>query len=126
MEKDIKKGGRPKKNILEKQQKVVSTKLSSPQFYVVKGRAKEANVSMSEYIRQAVISSKIVPRLSPEEMNLYKQLAGEARNLNQITKLAHAQGVKSIAEKITTLIQLLVFIMKKLSDDWKNNKRNVV
>lgn len=123
MSRDTKKGGRPKKNTLEKQQKVVSTKLSSPQYYAVKGRAKEANVSISEYVRQAVIDGKIIPRLSPEEMNLYKQLAGEARNLNQLAKLAHKEGLTNIVTKLTTLIQLFLFIIKKLSDDWKNKKR---
>ena len=120
MSRDTKKGGRPKKNTLEKQQKVVSTKLSSPQYYAVKGRAKEANVSISEYVRQAVIDGKIIPRLSPEEMNLYQLLAGEARNLIELAKLSPKEGLPNIVINLLTLIQLFLFIITKLSDYWKN------
>ena len=47
-------GGRPAKKRIEKQQRVVSTKLTELQYYAIRKRAGEAGLRVSEYVRQAV------------------------------------------------------------------------
>ena len=49
-------GGRPAKKRIEKQQRVVSTKLTELQYYAIRKRAGEAGLRVSEYVRQAVVS----------------------------------------------------------------------
>ena len=50
-------GGRPAKKRIEKQQRVVSTKLTELQYYAIRKRAGEAGLRVSEYVRQAVGSA---------------------------------------------------------------------
>ena len=56
-------GGRPAKKRIEKQQRVVSTKLTELQYYAIRKRAGEAGLRVSEYVRQAVVSAEVIPRL---------------------------------------------------------------
>ena len=46
-------GGRPAKKRIEKQQRVVSTKLTELQYYAIRKRAGESGLRVSEYVRQA-------------------------------------------------------------------------
>ena len=59
-----KSGGRPAKKRTDKQKKVVSTKLTELQYYAIKKRAGEAGLCISEYVRQAVVSAEVIPRLN--------------------------------------------------------------
>ena len=54
-------GGRPAKKRIEKQQRVVSTKLTELQYYAIRKRAGEAGLRVSEYVRQAVVSVESYP-----------------------------------------------------------------
>ena len=58
-------GGRPAKSRIDKQNRVVSTKLTELQFYAIRKRATEAGLRVSEYVRQAVVSAEVTPRLKP-------------------------------------------------------------
>ena len=59
-----KSGGRPAKNRIDKQKRVVSTKLTELQYYAIKKRAGESGLPISEYVRQAVVSAEVIPRLN--------------------------------------------------------------
>ena len=54
-----KSGGRPAKNRIDKQKRVVSTKLTELQYYAIKKRAGESGLPISEYVRQAVVSAEV-------------------------------------------------------------------
>ena len=58
-------GGRPAKKRIEKQQRVVSTKLTELQYYAIRKRAGEAGLRVSEYVMQAVVSLPDVPPACP-------------------------------------------------------------
>ena len=60
-------GGRPAKKRIEKQQRVVSTKLTELQYYAIRKRAGEAGLRVSEYVRQAVVSAEVIPRLNRQD-----------------------------------------------------------
>ena len=119
----IKTGGRPAKNSIEKKQRVVSTKLTRPYFYAIQKRAEDAGISLSEYVRQAVVSSQIVPRISHQDADTLRKLAGEANNLNQLARQANTSGFARIAAELLPLKDRITEIINKLSDDWKNSKR---
>ena len=72
-------GGRPAKNRVNKYQKVVSTKLTELQFYAIRKRAGEAGLHVSEYVRQAVVSAEITPRLNRQDADNYPQAGGRSQ-----------------------------------------------
>ncbi|OUP33499.1 MobC family plasmid mobilization relaxosome protein [Bacteroides sp. An19] len=116
-------GGRPVKKTLERQNRVVSTKLTKLQYYAVKRRAGEAGVKVSEYVRQAIITAEIVPRLNRQDADTIRKLAGEANNINQLAHRANAGGFALVAVELVKLKNGIVEIINQLSDDWKNKKR---
>ena len=118
-----KRGGRPAKNSIEKKQRVVSTKLTKPYYYAIQKRAENAGISLSEYVRQAVVSGQVVPRISRQDADTIRKLAGESNNLNQIARQANAAGFTLVATEMLTLKNKITEIINQLSDDWKNNKR---
>jgi hypothetical protein len=118
-----KSGGRPAKKRIEKLQRVVSTKLTEVQYYAIKKRAAEAGVAISEYLRQSAFSSEITPRLTRQDADTLRKLAGEANNINQLAHRANAGGFAAVATELLKLRSTIVEIINRLSDDWKNSKR---
>ena len=117
-----KSGGRPAKNRVNKYQKVVSTKLTELQFYAIRKRAGEAGLRISEYVRQAVISAEVIPRLSRQDADAIRKLVGEANNINQLAHRANTGGFALVAVELVKLKNRIVEIINHLSDDWKNKK----
>ena len=115
-------GGRPAKKRIEKQQRVVSTKLTELQYYAIRKRAGEAGLRVSEYVRQAVVSAEVIPRLNRQDADTIRKLAGEANNLNQLAHRANAGGFALVAVELVKLKNRIVEIINQLSDDWKNKK----
>ena len=115
-------GGRPVKKTLERQNRVVSTKLTKLQYYAVKRRAGEAGVKVSEYVRQAIITAEVVPRLNRQDADTIRKLAGEANNINQLAHRANAGGFALVAVELVKLKNRIIEIINHLSDDWKNKK----
>ena len=106
-----KSGGRPAKNRIDKQRRVVSTKLTELQYYAVRKRASEAGLRVSEYVRQAVVSAEITPRLN---------------NINELALMSNAGGFAKVAVELVKLKNRIVEIISHLSDDWKNKERKRV
>ena len=69
-------GGRPAKKRTDKQKKVVSTKLTELQYYAIRKRAGEAGLRISEYVRQAVVSAEVIPRLNRQDADTISMLTG--------------------------------------------------
>jgi hypothetical protein len=81
------KGGRHKKAV--KKDQLISVKCSSYERRVIVGKAKSANVTTSEYMREIALAGKIDRRekaLPPEVLQLSAMLNHMAANLNQIAK----------------------------------------
>ena len=117
-----KSGGRPAKNRVNKYQKVVSTKLTELQFYAIRKRATEAGLRVSEYVRQAVVSAEVTPRLNRQDADTIRRLAGEANNINQLAHRANAGGFALVAVELVKVKNRIVEIINQLSNDWKNKK----
>ena len=105
-------GGRPAKSRIDKQNRVVSTKLTELQFYAIRKRAGEAGLRVSEYVRQAVVSAEVTTRLNRQDADTIRKLAGGA----------NAGGFALVAVELVKLKNRIVEIINRLSDDWKNKK----
>ena len=106
--------------------RVAVTKLTELQYYAVRKRAGEAGMRVSEYVRQAVVSAQVTPRLNRQDADTLRKLAGEANNINQLAHRANAGGFALVAVELVKLKNRIVEIISHLSDDWKNKERKRV
>ena len=95
-------GGRPAKKRIEKQQRVVSTKLTELQFTPSESEPGKPGC-VSEYVRQAVVSAEVIPRLNRQDADTIRKLAGEANNINQLAHRANAGGFALVAVELVKL-----------------------
>ncbi|QEM03141.1 MobC family plasmid mobilization relaxosome protein [Mucilaginibacter rubeus] len=91
------KGGRPKSRV--RRETHVKVRLTATEHFMIGSKAREAGMRVSDWIRAAAKSARVVARLKPEDLQLMRMLSGLANNLNQLTKLAHRDGILSIARK---------------------------
>ncbi|MDR0233164.1 MAG: MobC family plasmid mobilization relaxosome protein [Dysgonamonadaceae bacterium] len=117
------KGGRPKKRISERKKRIVSIRVSEPEYYAIKRRASLAGLTVSAYSHSAILESKIVEPIKKEDMDLLRKLSGEANNLNQLAHQANSFQMPYLENDIRNTLNYFTEIIKKLSDDWKNHKR---
>ena len=115
-------GSRPAKSRIDKQNRVVSTKLTELQFYAIRKRAGEAGLRVSEYVRQAVVSAEADAPAEQAGCGHYPQAGGRSNNINQLAHRANAGGFALVAVELVKLKNRIVEIINRLSDDWKNKK----
>ena len=94
---EYKKGGRPTKGIAEKKKYRITVKLTTEDYYTLKGKAKNAGISMSEFVRKVLDKGKVIERLTIEQANFIRKLCGMANNLNQLAHRTNAEGFHTIA-----------------------------
>jgi hypothetical protein len=85
------KGGRPKKPV--KRQRMVCVRFTRSEHFIAAQRAEKAKLSLSDYIRESALRAVVKARLSEDDRHFFRQLTGLSNNLNQLTKLAHQQGL---------------------------------
>ena len=91
------KGGRPTKGAAEKKKYRITVKLNTQDYYTLKGKAKGAGVTMSEFVRKVLAKGYVIERLNIEQADFIRKLCGMANNLNQLTHRANAEGFHAVA-----------------------------
>ena len=91
------KGGRPTKDAAEKKKYRITVKLNTQDYYTLKGKAKNAGISMSEFVRKVLAKGYVIERLNIEQADFIRKLCGLANNLNQLTHRANADGFHVVA-----------------------------
>ena len=91
------KGGRPTKGAAEKKKYRITVKLTTEDYYTLKGKAKNAGISMSEFVREVLEKGNVIERLTVEQADFIRKLCSMANNLNQLTHRANAEGFHTIA-----------------------------
>jgi len=71
----------------------------------------------STWFRQAAKKAKVLARLKPNDLRHLRTLTGMANNLNQLTHLAHKEGMTFIRQSCKELLLQIDLILKKLSSD---------
>lgn len=100
------KGGRPKKAI--KRDQLMAIKCTLYERKVIEARAKSANLSVSEYLREIGLTGKIDRRnkaLPKEVLNFTAMLNHMAANLNQIAKKRNGIDELSPLERAELKVQ---------------------
>ena len=101
---EYKKGSRPTKGVAEKKKYRITVKLNTQDYYTLKGKAKNAGISMSEFIRKVLEEGNVIERLTVEQAGFIRKLCGMANNLNQLAHRANAEGFQVIAPFHKTII----------------------
>lgn len=109
------KGGAPQKKI--KRTSGIRVRLTTSERFLIESKAKQAGMRISDWIREAAIKAKVMTRITAEDRRVLHLLAGMANNLNQLTKLAHASGIMSIAIKCGHLLTEIDQTLKYLNND---------
>ena len=105
--------GRPKKGI--KKSEILMIRMTPTERLLIENKAKSAGIKLSEWFRKASKSAVIVPRFSTEESAWYRVLTGVANNLNQLTHLAHVEGLLSLSAKCRTMLRQIEELMLKIT-----------
>ena len=101
---EYKKGGRPTKGAAEKKKYRITVKLNTQDYYTLKGKAKSAGVTMSEFVRKVLDKGNVIERLTVEQADFIRKLCGIANNLNQLAHRANADGFHAVAPFHKTII----------------------
>ena len=109
-----KKGGRPTKTLSEKRKYQVLLRLNTMEYYTLLGKAREASISRTEFLRLLITNAEVKSRIEPEEMQLIRTVSGMANNLNQIAHRLNAFGISALNEELNALKQLIHELMKRL------------
>lgn len=91
------KGGRPAKGAAEKKKYRITVKLTTEDYYTLKGKAKNAGISMSEFARKVLKKGNVIERLTVEQADFIRKLCGMANNLNQLAHRANTEGYYTVA-----------------------------
>ena len=59
---EYKKGGRPTKGVAEQKKYRITVKLNTQDYYTLKGKAKGAGVTMSEFVRKVLDKGNVIER----------------------------------------------------------------
>lgn len=95
------KGGRPPKTI--KRNRIIALKCTLLEERIIRGKAKKAMLSVSEYLREMAINGAIMMRGRPlpkEILAFTGTLNHLAANLNQIAKLRNGFELLTLEERI--------------------------
>ena len=105
-------GGRPKKVV--KKETSTGVRLTKFDYLIIKQKASIAGLSLGAYIREMALKGQVLSRLNEEERMLIRQLVGMANNVNQITNMAHKQGVSIALTYFINIRQTLDKVLEKL------------
>jgi hypothetical protein len=110
-----KKGGRPPKKI--KRCHIYMIRLTDLEQFTIATKAKNAGTTISDFFRKSAQKAKVISRLSNDEVGYMRVLAGMANNLNQLTHLAHVNGLLSVQRNCRTLMAEINELLKIMTGD---------
>lgn len=108
------KGGRPTKTLSEKRKYQVLLRLNTMEYYTLLGKAHEASIPRTEFLRRLIAKAEVKARIKPEEMQLIRSVSGMATNLNQIAHRLNAFGISTLNEDLNALKVLIYELIKRL------------
>ncbi|MDR0506337.1 MAG: MobC family plasmid mobilization relaxosome protein [Dysgonamonadaceae bacterium] len=114
-------GGRPKLNPAEKLKYRIAVNLCTKDFYALKAKATQAEMTCTEVARQAIIGCQIRQRLTSEQMDCIRKISGMGNNLNQIARKANAEGYSNARSEYLYLADRIDNALTLLEDGCQNS-----
>ncbi|WP_289641603.1 plasmid mobilization relaxosome protein MobC [uncultured Alistipes sp.] len=113
----IHKGGRPAISEGRRKKYQLSLRLDAEHYFKLKSLVRTSGHGTAEVLRQLIAAGRVRERLRREHLDFMSQLKGMARNLNQLTRLAHAKGLTGIVSRHTAIVVSIESLLKNLRDD---------
>ncbi len=107
-------GGRPRAAKGKVRTKTLSTRLSVAEWKIVMKRIVDAGKRPSVYLREVLLSGRVVAARTQEDRRQIRMLECGCNNLNQLARLAHQQGVPSVRERLVALLDEFNRILTRL------------
>ena len=115
------KGGRPALPKARRRSKSVTVKFSKIDYETLRVRCRKANRRLSEYIRESALQSEVVMPHTTESAGLYRDLAGMANNLNQLTRLSHQTSLYHTSRKVDEALDKVLAIISEYRQGKERN-----
>ena len=100
--------GRPTVADARRLSKAVTVKFSKIDYETLRTRSRKANRRLAEYIRESALKSEVVQPRTEADLKEYRTLVGMANNLNQLTKMAHQDGIIYLYSPIEGLLREII------------------
>lgn len=113
----IHKGGRPAISEGRRKKYLLSLRLDAEHYFKLKSLVRTSGYGTAEVLRQLIAAGRVRERLCCEHLDFMSQLKGVARNLNQLTRLAHAKGFTGIVSRHTAIVVDIEGLLRNLRDD---------
>lgn len=110
-------GGRPPLGKARKQEYRITLRLDTKHKLRLQALARAAGRPRTEVLRQLIAAGRVRERLRREHLDFMSQLKGMARNLNQLTRLAHSKGFASVVSRHMTIVAGIEALLKQMRDD---------
>ena len=78
---------------------------------------------MAEYIRESALQSEVVQPCTEMDLKEYRTLVGLANNLNQLTKMAHQDGIIYLYSPIDNLLGEITNTIREYKQVTNKKKR---
>ena len=109
--------GRPPMAATEKRKYKITVRFATKEYFSLKAKARQAGITLSEYLRRASASSVVRERLRPQHLQHILKLTGMANNLNQISRKANAAGYVGIRTEYRNLASEIDDLISRIKDD---------
>jgi hypothetical protein len=83
--------GRPTKPV--KRESVTGVRFTKAEYFVIKQKASKSGLGITVYIREMALKGQVTQRMNEEERQFVRQLVGMSKNINQLAKKAHQEGL---------------------------------
>ena len=116
-------GGRPTVAEARRLSKAVTVKFSKKDYEILMNRSKKANKHMAEYIRDSTLNSDVAQQPLEAVTKDYRMLVGMANNLNQLTKMAHQDGIIYLYSPLVSLLGEITNTIREYKQVTNKKKR---
>ena len=115
--------GRPTVADARRLSKAVTVKFSKTDYETLRTRSRKANKRLAEYIRESALHSEVVQPRTEADLKEYRTLVGMANNLNQLTKMAHQDGIIYLYSPIIGLLGEITNVVRTYKQNTNKKKR---
>ena len=115
--------GRPTVADARRLSKAVTVKFSKIDYETLRTRSRKANRRLAEYIRESALKSEVVQPRTEADLKEYRTLVDMANNLNQLTKMAHQDGIIYLYSPIEGLLREIINTIREYKQATNKKKR---
>ena len=115
--------GRPTVADARRLSKAVTVKFSKIDYETLRTRSRKANRRLAEYIRESALQSEVVQPRTEADLKEYRTLVGLANNLNQLTKMAHQDGIIYLYSPIVKLLGEITNVIREYKQGTNKKKK---